>query len=174
MKRVFRHIWHSFVFYLINHLFEGTNPLFFAVKRWLLRSVGCVVGDNTSILGPIYCSGHLVFGRNCWVGANLVVRGNGTVIIGDNVDIGPDVTFLTGTHHIGGVERRAGRGYSCTIMVGDGCWIGARSTFLNEIDIGNSTVIAAASCVCKNVPKNVIVGGVPAKVIRGLGDGTIQ
>ena len=68
----------------------------------------------------------------------------------------------------GGEERRAGKGYNCTQSVGDGCWIGCGSFFVNEISVGNSCVVAASACVCKNIPSNVLIGGVPAKIIRKL------
>lgn len=117
---------------------------------------------------PIICTGELEVGDNCWLGTNFVVRGNTFVKIGNNVDIGPDVTFLTGTHKIGDVRRRAGVGCNSMITIGDGCWIGAKSVFLNTITIGKSTVVAACSCVNKDVSENLVIGGVPAKVISVL------
>lgn len=154
--------------FLVNKVLDGTNPTFFPIKAKLLRSIGYIIGNNTAIVGPIICTGKLEVGDNCWVGTNLVIRGNGTVKIGNNVDIGPDVTFLTGTHKIGDVRRRAGEGCNSIITVGDGCWIGAKSVFLNTITIGRSTIVAACSCVNKSVLDNTLIGGVPAKVIKNL------
>lgn len=168
MKRIFRHIQRSLVYFLVNHVFEGSNPRYFSIKARLLRSIGYKIGNNTSIVGPIICTGKLEVGDNCWIGANFTVRGNGTVILGDNIDVGPDVTFLTGTHLIGGSNHRAGLGYNCKITIGSGCWIGGKSTFLNQIKVGEATIIAAAACVCKDIPNNVIAGGVPSKTIKTL------
>ena len=53
-------------------------------------------------------------------------------------------------------------------MIGNGVWIGGRSTLYEDIAVGDSSIIAAGSLVNKNVVPNCIVGGVPAKVIRTL------
>lgn len=160
--------------FLVNKVFVGTNPWFFKIKSDLLRCMGYKIGHNTRIVGPIICNGKLDVGDNCWIGANFVVRGNGSVHLGNSIDVGPDVAFLTGTHRVGNVTRRAGLGYNCEIYVGDGCWIGAKSTFVNHVFVGKSSVIAACACVCKDVPENVIVGGVPARIIKSLTDERID
>lgn len=105
------------VLHMVNHTLAGTR--FFAAKRRLLRSIGYEIGDNTKIVGPIHNTGTLCIGADCWVGCNLTVSGNGTVTIGDNCDIAPDVTFLTGGHRIGSHARRAGEGETYRISVGN-------------------------------------------------------
>lgn len=158
------------VLFLVNKIFRGTRTCFFPIKAKLLRCIGYRIGENTKIVGPIVSNGILEIGNNCWIGTNLIIRGNGSVILGNNIDVGPDVTFLTGTHRIGNESRRAGLGYNCSIIVGDGCWIGAKSTFVNNIVVGKSSVIAACACVCKDVSNGVVVGGVPAKILKVLKD----
>ena len=98
------------------------------------------------------------------------MNGNGSVVIGDNCDIAPEVTFQTGGHEIGDASRRAGVGCIFHQTVGSGTWIGGRSTILNNTNIGKSCVVASCACVVKDVPDNSIVGGVPAKLIRTLSD----
>lgn len=152
IRRIIRHIWRSVALLLVNKVFVGTNVHYFAVKRLLLRSIGHKIGEATKIVGPLYCTGRLELGTECWIGANFTVRGNGTVMVGDRVDIGPDVTFLTGTHQIGEFQRRAGDGYNCNQNIGSGCWIGGKTVFVNNISIGEACVVAASACVCKNTP----------------------
>ena len=53
-------------------------------------------------------------------------------------------------------------------MIGNGTWIGGRSTICNNSTVGNGCVVAACACVVHDVPDNTLVGGVPAKVIRNL------
>ncbi len=154
------------VFRMVNHVLNGTR--FFAAKRKLLCSIGYEIGENTKIVGPIFCTGTLCIGANCWIGRNLTVHGNGSVIIGDNCDIAPDVTFFTGGHIVGTTERRAGVGESYKIAVGNGTWIGGRSTILGNTTIGDGCVVAACACVVGDVEKNILTGGVPAKKIRDL------
>lgn len=159
-----RSVWRRVAVFAVNHVFAGTR--FFEMKRRLLRSAGYKIGDGTKIVGPIDCTGKLEIGNDCWIGKNLTLHGNGTVRIGDRCDIAPDVTFLTGGHKIGDAQRRAGIGETYEISVGSGTWIGARSTILGNRAIGDGAVIAACACVVSDVPANVLVGGVPAKVIR--------
>ena len=134
----------------------------------MLNSIGFDIGEGTKVVGPIDCTGTLKVGKNCWIGKNLSIHGNGSVVIGDNCDIAPDVTFLTGGHAIGSAERRAGQGETYRITVGNGTWIGARTTILGKTAVGNSCVVAACACVHKDVLSHSLVGGVPAKEIRKL------
>lgn len=161
-----RSVKHRLVMFCINHIFAGTR--FFGIKRWLLRSAGYEIGDGTKIVGPLLCSRSIKVGRNCWVGRDLTVCGNGLVEIGDNCDIAPGVMFLTGGHVIGDSERRAGPGETYTIRVGDGCWIGARATITKEVRLCNGCVVAACACVTADVAENTLVGGVPARPIKDL------
>ena len=155
-----------YVLFMVNHVYKGT--VLFEKKRKMLNSIGYEIGEGTKVVCPIECSGKLVVGKNCWVGKNLTVNGNGTVVIGDNCDVAPEVTFLTGGHAIGDTNRRAGKGETYRITVGDGTWIGARSTILGDTAIGDGCVVAACACVIKDVPDHTLVGGVPAKEIRKL------
>lgn len=164
--RVVRHFYKSFVFFLVNHVFVGT--WFFEIKRKLLNSLGHSIGKGTKIVGPIVCSAHLSIGTDCWIGKNFRIHGNGNVSIGNNCDIAPEVVFFTGGHAIGNVARRAGKGEEYSIEVGDGTWVGARSTIMRNTTIGNGCVIAGCSCVIMNVRNNTLVAGVPATVKKEL------
>ena len=95
------------------------------------------------------------------MGKNFSVHGNGAVIIGDNCDIAPEVSFITGGHFIGGAKRRTGEGITRDIRVGNGCWVGARATVHN--DIGDSCVVGSCSFVNKPIDGNSLAVGVPAK-----------
>ena len=156
------------VMHLVNGILAGTH--FFPAKRRLLRSIGYKIGERTRVVGPLFCTGTLSIGADCWIGRGLTVHGNGWVRIGDNCDIAPDVTFLTGGHRIGGPERRAGKGEAYRITVGDGSWIGARSTIVRSVDLGSGCVIGACACVTRDIPAHTLAGGVPAAVLRELAD----
>ena len=160
--------------FLVNKVFEGTRLETFPIKRKLLNTIGFSIGEGTKVVGPIECTGILTVGRDCWIGKNLKVNGNGTVVIGDNCDIAPEVTFQTGGHEIGSAERRAGKGVIAHQIVGNGVWIGGRVTIIGNTRIGDSSVIAGCACVVKDVEPNVLVGGVPAKVIKRLDDASVQ
>lgn len=154
--------------YFVNEVYAGVNPKHFERKRRLLNWIGYSIGEGTMIVGPIECYGSLTIGRDCWIGKNFKINGNGNVTIGDRCDIAPEVTFQTGGHQIGDASRRAGKGLICSQKVGNGVWIGGRVTIIGDTTIGNSSVIAGCACVVNDVEDNVLVGGVPAKIIRRL------
>lgn len=62
---------------------------------------------------------------------------NGTVIICDNCNVAPEVTFQTGGHQIGEERRRAGKGENYTQLVCSATWIGGRVTILGNTQIGS-------------------------------------
>ncbi len=152
--------------FLINNVYSGTGN--FEKKRKLLNKLGHQIGEGSKVVGPVFATGRLVTGKECWIGKNLRLNGNGTVVIGDNCDIAPEVTFQTGSHNIGSHKRRAGEGYNDDIVIGNGCWIGVRSTILGGIKLGDGCVVAACACVTKEFGDDVLVGGVPAKEIKEL------
>lgn len=154
----------AWVYYRVNRFYAGTRC--FEKKRRLLNSIGHSLGQGTKIVGPLFCTGRLVAGENCWIGRGLTVHGNGTVTMGDCCDIGPDVTFLTGSHELGDANRRAGKGKTFDVTLGSGVWVGARSTVM--ANVGSGSVIAACGCVTGPVEENTLAGGVPAKPIRKL------
>ena len=52
------------------------------------------------------------------------------------------------------------------VEIGRYVWIGARTTILPGVTIGDGAVIAACSVVTRDVPSCAVVGGNPAKVIK--------
>lgn len=153
---------------LLIGFFEGTR--FFGVKNALLRFAGVPVGSNVRVVGPLHLGGvaKLSMGDNVWIGRMLSIEGNGTVTIGNNVDIGPNVTIGTGGHEIGPACHRAGRGVITSCEIGSGVWVGQNSLIVNDCVVGPGSVIAAGSVVIGDVPGNVMVAGVPARVKKNL------
>ena len=164
MKRIKR----ACTIYLINTFLSGTH--FYSIKRSLLNSIGIPCGKDTRVVGPMFLGNvsQVSFGDGVWVGREFKVYGNGSVSIGNNIDIAPDVAFVTGSHEIGDSRRRAGEGLSYQIAVRDGCWIGARSTILGNTTVREGCVIAAGAMVHRSTDADSLYGGVPAKLIRRL------
>lgn len=112
------------------------------------------------------------FGNNVFVNRKCQFHvgssNDAKIDIGDSVWIGMDVCFICPTHDIGLSNQRAGKATYYGINVGDGTWIGGRSTILPGVNIGKGCIIAAGSVVTKDVPDNTMVGGVPAKQLKEL------
>ena len=98
--------------------------------------------------------GEVTIGENTFVGhAFRAYGGDGSsLILGQNCDVGPHVVILAGTHHIGSSLRRAGKGISTTVSIGDGAWVGGRVTIVGPCEIGAGCVIAAGCVVRQAVP----------------------
>lgn len=96
------------------------------------------------------------------------------IIIGDNVSIAPNVTFIADSCANNGDELNlipyVREKLTCNkkIIVEDEVWIGANVTILPGVKIGRCAVIGAGSVVTKNVEPYAIYAGVPAKKIKTL------
>ncbi|ARQ07973.1 Acetyltransferase [Macrococcoides canis] len=114
------------------------------------------------------------YGYNIYVGENfysnhdLTILDVAPVTIGDNCMVAPGVHIYTATHPIDPMERNSGLEYAKPVVIGDNCWIGGRSIINPGVTIGNNVVIASGTVVTKDVPDNVVVAGVPAKVIKQI------
>lgn len=136
------------------------------------RAVGFRIGRGTSVgkgwhvegMGRPY--GRLKIGEGCLIrGARFEL--NAPVSVGNGVVISDDVLITTDIHEIGPPGGRMGHLRSRPVSIGDGCWIGRRSMVLG-VNVGAGSIVAAGAVVTRDVPANVLVGGVPARVIREL------
>ena len=143
----------------------------FGIKSTLLRLAGARLGDNVRICSSALFvgAGELSIGDDTWIGHQVLISTSSRVTIGSAVDIGPRVYIGTGTHEVDPIgAHSAGKGISRDVVISDGVWIGANSLILPGVTIGVKSVIAAGAVVVKNVPPHVIVGGIPAVIIRDL------
>ena len=91
------------------------------------------------------------------------------------IKIGDDVTITTGVifhNHDGGLgvlrKKYPGIDVIKPIKIGNNVFIGSNSTFMPGVTVGNNVIVGASSLVTKDIPDNVIVGGVPAKFIKTI------
>ena len=90
------------------------------------------------------------------------------IFIGENCNIATNVHFINETHEIGSRERRAGKGFSQPIYVGDGSWIGADCIIMPGVHIGDGCVIGAGSLVLNDTQEDSVYVGRPARRIKAL------
>jgi len=72
-------------------------------------------------------------------------------------------------HDISPEKRIGGTPKTGKVVIADNVWIGDRVTILKGSTIGRNSVVAAGAVVSGEFPANVVIGGVPAKVIREIG-----
>ena len=125
IKRIRR----KFFLPIFNSLFSRKTRMW-GLKRFILKLANVNIASTTKVVGPLILGDavNLTVGEGTWLGTDFAVYGSGTCIIGDKCDIGPDVSVLSGSHDIGGTDRRAGQGKHYTIVIGNGVWVVGRRT----------------------------------------------
>lgn len=93
------------------------------------------------------------------------------VVIGKDTQLGVntniwDTDFHSTSYVIRKNQKSVADAPSAPILIGEHCWIAANSTILKGVTIGENVTIGAMSLVNKSLPDNVLVGGVPAKILR--------
>jgi acetyltransferase-like isoleucine patch superfamily enzyme len=112
---------------------------------------------------------HLLrIGDGCWSNVGCTFDIHARLDVGNNVNFGQEVLILTQTHEVGQPARRAAALKSLPVTIGDGAWIGARACILPGVTIGAGAIVGAGALVTHDVPRNVVVGGVPATIIKSL------
>ena len=125
-----------------------------------------IVNGNFTMFGNSYIrvvSGGKLILNGGFINENVQITVGDTVIVGKEATIGRDVVIRSYDGH---TIIQDGYKVSEPICIGDHVWIGQGATILKGVNIGEGAIIAAGSVVTKDVPKNSIVGGVPAKVLK--------
>lgn len=137
----------------------------------ILKKNGASIGKNSDIQTGITfhnCENYinLNIGDNCHIGKNCFFDLREKIIIKDNVVISMQCTFIT---HIDITQSELSKLYpsaSKKIIINKNCYLGARSTILMGIELGESSLIASCSLINKNVEPYTIVAGIPAKLLK--------
>ncbi|MBR4006660.1 acyltransferase [Fibrobacter sp.] len=122
-------------------------------------------------LNPRNADSRISIGKNCQICNRFTAVSEGEGIeIGDNVLVGSSVTVLDSDfHEIDPSRRIDGNPKTGKVVIGDNAWIGERVMILKGSTIGKNSVVAAGAVVSGEFPANVVIGGVPARVIREIG-----
>jgi len=115
-----------------------------------------------------YKSSVIRFGNNIATNNNIMLCAANYIEIGNNTLIGQYVTIMDFDAHGVKPENRKNIGEIGKVIIGDNCWIGNNVTILKNSEVGNNTIIATGAVVNGKFPENVIIGGVPAKIIKSL------
>ncbi|WP_067727119.1 acyltransferase [Oceanobacillus damuensis] len=116
---------------------------FLSAKNWLYRTfLKMQVGDETSfalmVMPDIMFPEKITVGRNCVIGYNTTILAH---------------EYLIKEYRIG------------EVIIGDEVMIGANSTILPGITVGDHAIISAGTLVHKDVPPGAFVGGNPMRLI---------
>ena len=131
---------------------------------------GCAIGDETKIGAFVEVQKNAKIGNRCKISSHSFVCEG--VVIEDNVFIGHGVMFINdsyprATSAEGTLQTESDWKVERTV-VKTGASIGSGATVLSRLTIGENAIVGAGSTVTKDVPKNTIVAGNPAKILRYL------
>ena len=148
--------------------FNAADPADEAGRRAVLEELFGAVGEGTVIRPPLRCDygANIRMGARCFANAGLVALDVAPIVIGDHVQLGPNVQLLTPTHPIDPDLRRAGWEAAEPIAIGDNAWLGGGVIVLPGVTIGADTVVGAGAVVTGDLPPGVVAVGNPARIIR--------
>ena len=112
----------------------------------------------------------LKMGNNSAIGDFAHFGAPGGIEIGNDVIMGSYISFHSENHNFNDTSKliREQGVTSKGIRLGNNIWVGAKVTFLDGCSVGNNSVVAAGAVVNGIYPDNVVIGGIPAKVIKTL------
>jgi maltose O-acetyltransferase len=150
--------------------FNTSDPADPQAGLGLLRELLGSVGEGTEIRPPLYCDyGYQIHvGARTFINVGVVLLDVAAIRIGDDVQVGPNVQFLTPTHPLEPETRRAKWEAAQPITVADNVWLGGGVIVCPGVSIGENTVVGAGAVVVKDLPANVVAVGNPARVVRSL------
>ncbi|MCH6266405.1 sugar O-acetyltransferase [Neobacillus citreus] len=136
------------------------------IRELFSQLTGKPVDKAFAMFPPFYtdCGKNITVGKNVFINSGCRFQDQGGITIGDGVLIGHNVVLATLNHDIDPKKRSTLQ--PAPIVIGNNVWVGANATVVPGVTIGDGTIIAAGAVVTKDVPENVIVGGVPAKKIK--------
>ena len=138
------------------------------IRVLMEQLTGRPIDETFSLFPPFYtdCGKNLAIGKNVFFNAGCKFQDQGGITINDGSLIGHNVVLATLNHRLNPNNRSDM--IPAPVHIGKNVWIGDNATVLPGVNIGDGAVVAAGAVVTKDVAKNTVVGGVPAKVIKNI------
>lgn len=138
------------------------------IREIFSKIIGKLIDETVVIFPPFYtdCGKNITVGKNVFINMGCTFQDQGGIFIEDGALIGHNVVLATLNHDFNPITRQSMTPKS--IHIGKNVWIGSNATILSGVSIEDGAIIAAGAVVSKNVQKNTVVGGVPAKILKRL------
>lgn len=138
------------------------------IRHLLSQITDSVIDESVGVFTPLYINygKHTKIGKRVFINFNCTFLDLGGITIDDGVLIAPNVSLLSEGHPVSPEDRHSL--IPKPIHIKRNAWIGAGATILQGVTIGENAIVSAGSVVSKNIPDNVIVGGIPAKIIKNI------
>jgi acetyltransferase-like isoleucine patch superfamily enzyme len=126
-------------------------PLPPSFRIGLHRRRGVNIGNNSMIGLNVYLD--IAFPNFIKLGNNVSLAGNNCIVCHSN----PYSHFA-----------KVLESYVAPVVIEDDVWIAIGAIILPGVTIGRGSIVMAGAVVTENVPEHVIVGGVPAKIVKTI------
>jgi maltose O-acetyltransferase len=138
----------------------------------LLRELIGHVGEGVHVRPPFFCEygTRVSIGAGTFFNYDCLMLDVAPVTIGAACQVASRVQFLTATHPIDPEPRRIGWESAAPIVLGDNVWLSGGVAVCPGVTIGDHTVVGAGAVVTRDLPAGVVAMGVPARVLREIGD----
>ena len=148
----------------INNKFHTPQEM----RELFSQLIGKDVDEGFCLFPPFTtdCGKNITLGKNVFINSGCRFQDQGGVTIGDNALIGHNVVIATLNHDMNPETR--GSLSPSPVKIGNRVWIGSGSIILPGVTIGDNAVIGAGSVVTKDVPKNAVAVGNPARVVKSI------
>lgn|SRR5690606_2652897 len=160
-------VYYAFFYHLPHSRYIGFMNTW---RIWYVSRILKIMSyDKRSIIEPnVYLSNGVGtrIGRNCRINENVFIQ---QAIIGDDVLIAPNCAILSVSHNHQNVDIPIvdqGDSEPNPPIIGNNVWLGRNVVVMPGIKIGDGAIVGAGAVVTKDIPPYVIVGGVPARIIR--------
>jgi maltose O-acetyltransferase len=142
------------------------------VRDRLLRELLGEVGEGVVVRPPFYCDygSHIAIGSRTFLNYDCVLLDVAPIRIGAACQLATRVQLLTATHPVDPEPRRLGWESAEPIELGDNVWLGGGAVVCPGVSIGEGTVVGAGAVVTRDLPAGVVAAGVPARVVREIGE----
>ena len=98
----------------------------------------------------------------------VTIEDNAVVMMGAVINIGAEIG--AGAVLAGVIEPASAE----PVRIGDNVLVGANAVVIEGVQVGNGSVVAAGAIVTQDIPENVVVAGVPARIIKEIDEKTQQ
>jgi maltose O-acetyltransferase len=143
-----------------------------AERDEILRELIGDLAEDVVIRPPFYCEygTRVSIGARTFVNYDCLMLDVAPIAIGSACQLATRVQLLTATHPIDPEPRRIGWESAEPVVIGDNVWLGGGVIVCPGVTIGDDTVVGAGAVVTRDLPSGVVAAGVPARVVREIGD----
>ncbi|HEX6680427.1 MAG TPA: sugar O-acetyltransferase [Gaiellaceae bacterium] len=143
-----------------------------AARDAILRELIGDLGEGVVIRPPFRCEygSRVSIGARTFINYDCLLLDVAPIRIGAACQVATRVQLLTATHPIDPEPRRIGWESGEPIAIGDNVWLGGGVVVCPGVTIGDDTVVGAGAVVARDLPAGVVAAGVPARVIRDIGE----